>query len=202
MDTRSFSRLFILRFFHRNLVRFVSIIFIYPCFFSSHLTWRLFFNRTGTFKQLLVKLESIHAHRKLEQFFFFFLLASVWQKAIHFLTKDGLSFSQTKVTSPKSMSETNIINKKKSWSKSAALLPVQRINCNLVWVKNRLKSYKFVLMLKSHMPWKTPISSTIVCSVSICCSNLKNSSEIFFAMYYCVHCVYGAAFLHHKVYGL
>ena len=30
--------------------------------------------------------------------------------------------------------------------------------CNLVWVKNILKSYKFMLMLKISMLWKTPIS--------------------------------------------
>jgi len=73
------------------------------------LTWRLFVNRTGTFDHLLVKLESIHAHRKLEQNFFD--LASVWQKARHFSNKAGFIFLSSKVTSPKSMSETNILNK-------------------------------------------------------------------------------------------
>ena len=99
------SRLFILSFFHRNLVRFVKAIFIYPCSFSSHLTWRLFDNRTGTFEQLLVKLESIHAHRKLEQ-------KLVLRQPVSFQPKLVSYFSQTKVTSPKSMSETNILNKK------------------------------------------------------------------------------------------
>ena len=104
------SRLFILSFFHRNLVRFVKATFIYPCSFSSHLTWRLFVNRTGTFEQLLVKLESIHAHRKLEQKLFLSQRVS-GRKPDTFQTKLVPSFSQTKVTSPKSMSETNILNK-------------------------------------------------------------------------------------------
>ena len=99
------SRLFILSFFQRNLVIFVKAIFIYPCSFSSHLTWRLFDNRTGTFEQLLFKFESIHAHRKLEQ-------KLVLRQPVSFQPKLFPSFSQTKVTSPKPMSETNILNKK------------------------------------------------------------------------------------------
>ena len=65
------SKLFIFRFFHRNLVRFVKALFISPWFFSSHFTLRLLFNRPGTFEQLLIKLESIHATESLNKNLFF-----------------------------------------------------------------------------------------------------------------------------------
>ena len=86
------SRLFILSFFHRKLVRFVNTIFIYPCFFSFDL--ETFVTRTGTFEQLLVKSDSIHAHSKLEHFCF--ELGSVCKKARHFSNKAGSIFLSDK----------------------------------------------------------------------------------------------------------
>ena len=57
----------------------------------------------------------------------------------------------------------------------------------------------FFLSIEEHMKRDHNI---FVSMVSFFCSISFKKSEIFYAMCYCGHCVYVAAFLHDKVYGL
>ena len=128
--------------FHINLGRFVEAMFTSPCFFPSHLTWWLLFNRTGTLNSSLVNSKASMPTESLYRDLFF-ELASVWQKDRHFSTIAGSIFLSDKGH----ITKVNVRNQHsdyKSWSKSTALLPVQRVNCNLVWVKNILISFEFL----------------------------------------------------------
>ena len=69
------------------------------------------FSQDRNFKKLLGKLESTHAHRKLEQKLFFCKQQVSGRKPDTFQPKLFPSFSQTKVISQKSLSETNILTK-------------------------------------------------------------------------------------------
>ena len=82
------SRLFILSFFHRNLVRFVNAILIYPCFFSSHLTWRFLLPGQELLNSSLLNRTASMSTASLNRKFCF-ELGSVWKKARHFSTKSG-----------------------------------------------------------------------------------------------------------------
>ena len=80
------TRLFVLSFFHIKKKKS-------PCFFSSHLTWWLLFNRTETLKSSFVNWKVPMPTESLNRFFFF---ASIWQKARHFSTKAGSIFLSDK----------------------------------------------------------------------------------------------------------